>query len=325
MLTYNHAPYIQQAIEGVLEQKTTFPFELVIGEDCSTDGTREIVFSYQKKYPDIICVVTSEKNVGLKKNGIRTGKACKGKYIAFCEGDDYWHNPEKLQMQVELLEANPDVSLVHSEHDQLYVKTNKRICCFQKYCGRPKIVAGDQDDFFVEIILYIYQIITCTACVRASLLHTLHRGDAVLYKSGRFYIGDLPCWGGLSRLGRIVHMKQSLATRRVLPESMSNTANLKKCVAFKRDCGDLQLYLCKKYKIPVEKAKRVRNAYILKCNCHAIVTGDRKTVEKLHEDPQFHFSWHQELLWIIGQYRCTRVLAKFALYFWLKYVVKRLQ
>ena len=78
MITYNHAPFIAQAIEGVLQQKTNFPFELIIGEDCSTDGTREIVFEYQKKYPDIIRVITSDKNVGAKKNGIRTMKAVSG-------------------------------------------------------------------------------------------------------------------------------------------------------------------------------------------------------------------------------------------------------
>ena len=74
MITYNHASYIGQAIEGVVGQKTTFPFELVIGEDCSTDGTREIVFEYQKKFPDIIRVITSDKNVGGKKNSRRVTK-----------------------------------------------------------------------------------------------------------------------------------------------------------------------------------------------------------------------------------------------------------
>jgi glycosyltransferase involved in cell wall biosynthesis len=70
MITYNHAPYIAKAIEGVLNQKVNFPIELVIGEDCSTDGTREIVSDYQKKYPDIIRVITSDKNVGMKKKWI---------------------------------------------------------------------------------------------------------------------------------------------------------------------------------------------------------------------------------------------------------------
>ncbi len=117
MITYNHEPYIRQAIEGVLSQKTNFPFELVIGEDCSTDGTREIVFDYAKRYPDIIHVITSEFNVGMKANGKRTFDACKGKYIAYCEGDDYWNRDDKLQKQVNYMESHPECGLVCSNYD----------------------------------------------------------------------------------------------------------------------------------------------------------------------------------------------------------------
>jgi len=109
-VTYQHAHYIRDCIEGVLMQKTTFPVEYVIGEDCSTDGTREIVLEYAKKYPDKIRVVTADRNVGLKANAERCRKALRGKYAALCEGDDYWTDPLKLQKQVEFLEANPVMS-----------------------------------------------------------------------------------------------------------------------------------------------------------------------------------------------------------------------
>ena len=113
MITYNHAPFIAQAIEGVLQQKTTFPFELVIGEDCSTDNTREIVSEYHKKHPDIFRVIASDKNIGATRNSLRTLKACQGKYIAYCEGDDYWHHPYKLQKQVDYLESHQECGLVY--------------------------------------------------------------------------------------------------------------------------------------------------------------------------------------------------------------------
>jgi len=80
-------------------QKTTFPFELIIGEDCSTDGTHEIVLDYAQKYPEIIRVITSESNVGAKANAIRVHQACQGEYIAYCDGDDFWIDPLKLQKQ----------------------------------------------------------------------------------------------------------------------------------------------------------------------------------------------------------------------------------
>lgn len=109
--TYQHGPYIRDCIEGVLAQKTSFPFEYIIGEDFSTDSTREIVFEYAQRYPDIIRVVTADYNVGGKANVRRCINRTRGKYVALCEGDDYWISPLKLQRQVELMEANPDVTL----------------------------------------------------------------------------------------------------------------------------------------------------------------------------------------------------------------------
>lgn len=108
MITYNHEPFIAQAIEGVLIQETNFKVELVIGEDCSTDGTRQICETYAAQYPDRIRLLPSENNLGMMPNFIRTLKACDGKYIALCEGDDYWTDPMKLQKQVDLLEKFQD-------------------------------------------------------------------------------------------------------------------------------------------------------------------------------------------------------------------------
>jgi len=110
-VTYNHAGFIRQCIEGVLMQKTSFPFEYIIGEDCSTDNTREICQEYAQKYPERIKLITSESNVGSRQNHERTSRAARGKYIAVCEGDDYWTDPEKLQKQVDFLEQHPDYTM----------------------------------------------------------------------------------------------------------------------------------------------------------------------------------------------------------------------
>lgn len=111
IITYNQDRYIAQAIEGALGQQTDFAFEIIIGEDCSTDGTRDAVFEYQKKYPEMIRVITSEQNVGAAANSLRVREACRGKYTAICDGDDYWTDPSKLQKQVAFLEAHPEYSI----------------------------------------------------------------------------------------------------------------------------------------------------------------------------------------------------------------------
>lgn len=105
-LTYNHEKYIAQAVEGFIMQETNFAFEVIIGEDCSQDGTRKILEEYVLRYPEKIKLITSAYNVGASNNGVRVFKAARGKYIAVCDGDDYWTDPLKLQKQVDFLEEN---------------------------------------------------------------------------------------------------------------------------------------------------------------------------------------------------------------------------
>lgn len=109
--TYQHVNFIQTAIESILMQETTFPFEIIFGEDFNTDGTREIAFEYAEKYPDLIRLITADYNVQQQANHMRCLSACRGKYVAICDGDDYWTDPKKLQIQADFMEANPDYSM----------------------------------------------------------------------------------------------------------------------------------------------------------------------------------------------------------------------
>lgn len=113
MTTYNHEKFIREAIEGVLAQKADFEYELIIGEDCSQDATREICFEYQRRFPDRIRVLWSDGNV-YKCNGNerRCRHRVRGRFLAFCEGDDYWTDPFKLQKQVGLMERTGSVMCV---------------------------------------------------------------------------------------------------------------------------------------------------------------------------------------------------------------------
>ncbi|MDQ8186287.1 glycosyltransferase [Pelagicoccus sp. SDUM812002] len=136
--TYQHGPYIEQCINSILSQKTTFPIEYIIGEDFSKDGTREIVFKYAKKHPDSIRVLTADYNVGSKANGQRCIRAARGKYMALCEGDDYWTDPYKLQKQVDYLEKNKDCSICF--HASKHVQADNPI---EFFIHRPKDAPSD--------------------------------------------------------------------------------------------------------------------------------------------------------------------------------------
>lgn len=112
MITYNHADYIQHALESVLMQKTTFPYEIIIGDDCSTDETVLIIQKIQKENPDRIQLIAREKNIGICPNSYDVRCHAKGKYIAALEGDDYWIDPYKLQKQVNFLQRHPECSAI---------------------------------------------------------------------------------------------------------------------------------------------------------------------------------------------------------------------
>jgi glycosyltransferase involved in cell wall biosynthesis len=252
MITYNHAPYIAQAIECVLAQKTNFPFELVIGEDCSTDGTREIVFDYAKRYPDIIRVITSEKNVGMHKNSFRTTQACQGKYIAYCEGDDYWHHPEKLQKQADYLEANPECGLVHSDYNRHHVTTQEILYDFNKNNDNVP-----SDNLNLHEILrggkFLY-ILTVTVMVRNDMVKTLMKSDYTLYESERFFIGDTQLWAEIAYLSGTHYIHQTLATYRVMVESASKSLCPIKSLRFGMNIEELFLYMVGKYGLsPTER------------------------------------------------------------------------
>ncbi len=119
--TYNHQPYIKECLDSILMQQATFPFEIILGEDESSDGTREICIQYAEKHPDLIKlflrsrkdVIYINENATGRFNMIENLKAATGTFIAFCEGDDYWKDPLKLQKQVDLLEANPKLVACH--------------------------------------------------------------------------------------------------------------------------------------------------------------------------------------------------------------------
>lgn len=110
MTTYNHAAFIEEAIRGCLEQKTEYPFELIICDDFSTDGTREIARSWAEKHSNIVLSFQEHNTSGIRNMMDGLSRA-RGKYLAICEGDDYWSDSEKLQTQVSFLENNPEFSV----------------------------------------------------------------------------------------------------------------------------------------------------------------------------------------------------------------------
>lgn len=137
---YNHEPFITRAVESVLAQQTDFPFEIVVGEDCSTDRTREVLRNLCDRYPGRLRVLLRERNLGNIRNLTDTLAACAGDYVALIDGDDYWTSPRKLQQQADYLDAHPAFSSYACNAQVVDVSGHQTI---GTYCPDPQPQAID--------------------------------------------------------------------------------------------------------------------------------------------------------------------------------------
>lgn len=127
VITYNQEATIRQTLDSILAQKGDFDLELVIGEDCSPDGTYAICADYAKRYPDVVKLLPNEHNLGIMANFARVMKACTGDYVGICAGDDYWCDEQKLQKQLEYFKLHPDVGVVSTSGYKLLVQKNELV------------------------------------------------------------------------------------------------------------------------------------------------------------------------------------------------------
>lgn len=204
MITYNHERFIGQALESVLAQKVNFDYQITIGEDCSTDGTRAIVLDFQRRCPDRIVVLLRERNVGAVHNFAETIAVCHGQYLAILEGDDYWTSTNKLQRQVDFLDSHPDWAICCSRaevrNEPGIPSTALRAQTGTVFPRRPESALGDGQDvsgllpaaprvagtYTVEDLLSENFIPTCTVMYRWS---SQPRFPSWILRSS---LGDLP-------------------------------------------------------------------------------------------------------------------------------------
>ena len=129
-ITYNQEPYIAQALESFLAQETSFPFEILVNDDCSTDGTADIALSYQERYPDRIQAITHDQNQYSQGNmpiECFLFPKARGRYLALCEGDDYFTDPTKLQRQFDVMEADPSLAGCVHANENVQASSGKRL------------------------------------------------------------------------------------------------------------------------------------------------------------------------------------------------------
>lgn len=200
--TYNQEQSLPVTLNSLLAQKTSFPFEIVVGEDCSKDGTRAVLADYAQRYPEVIRPVYNEHNLGILGNYVSTLRQCRGKYIAGCAGDDFWNDAEKLQLQVDIMENDPGIGLVYTDVYMDSVATGEKSV---RRCKNP------QEDLFTQLLHGCF-ITAPTACFRASLLEHV---DFDGFRRLGFIMEDYPMWLTFSLYTKFYHLKRPTVTYRI--------------------------------------------------------------------------------------------------------------
>ena len=221
ILTYNQKQWIAQTIESVLAQETSYSYEIIIGDDCSTDGTSEICELYAKKY-EAIRLMSYPNNLGLIGNWVECIKATQGKYILGCAGDDYWNTPHKIQMQVDFMEEHPNCVISHTDYDKLLVNSNRLIPSYNKTNGIIPPTGFIQK----EILSGKERAAAVTFCYRAEILKKHCPLDT--YVSMNFPREDWPTMMIMSAYGDVEYIPISTATYRVGQVSITNTIDYDK-------------------------------------------------------------------------------------------------
>ncbi len=216
--TYNQEQWIRQTLDSILAQRTTYPYEIIIGEDWGTDGTRAICEEYAAKYENVI-MAPSDHNLGLVANWANCIKHGIGKYIMVCAGDDYWHNPDKIQLQVDFMEAHPECVLCHTDLDVLNVKTNKLTSNAKNRTGKQPPEGRIQK----EILSGRDFVSAVTMCWRRDAFEKYVPVEKFIEL--QFPREDWPMLLILSSYGDIRYLPISTATYRVGHESISNMLN----------------------------------------------------------------------------------------------------
>ena len=208
-LTYNHESYIRETIEGFLMQKTKFPIEVLIHDDESTDKTADIIREYENKYPDIIKPIYQFDNKyskGISVSVTYNFPRARGKYIAMCEGDDYWTDPSKLQKQVDFLEENPDFSMCFHNAMLLYEDDKSK--------NRPFTELEEREYSPIEIFSK-WTIPTASVVFRVSMYQKVSHPD--------FMYGDIVLFLNLATKGKLRAINEVMSVYRIHSAGITNS------------------------------------------------------------------------------------------------------
>lgn len=267
-ITYNHEKYIGKCLESFISQKVSFPIEIVISNDCSTDNTQEIINDFKERYPALIRDVSPSKNLGAINNFYYALSQCKGKYIAYCEGDDYWIDENKSQMQVDFLENNLEYGLCYtlskkfSQNKKTFMRSS-----FGKSCCSYKD------------LLYADLIPTQTICFRSS---DYHEYIANVHPEDRNWrMGDLPLLLWFSIKSKIFYYPFITSVYRVLSSSVNHQGSFQAGQIFLESSYDIKKFYVESFSLDYKK-EELENRYNYNLFTKAFILNDYNSFKEYY-------------------------------------------
>lgn len=212
MITYNHERFVGQAIDSVLAQEADFDYQIVVGEDGSSDSTRSVVAEYQQNYPDRITLLSDEGNLGMMPNFVRTLQACDGEYVAILEGDDYWTDPRKLQKQISYMDTCPECAIACSKVSVVYEEGADNE--YGQYWPKPEYEAPAVTSF-VDVVTRPRYIPWCSCVFRGEHVRRLPPWF------GSMPVGDSPLLALCAQHGYVYYSDEVTAAYRRHPQGVT--------------------------------------------------------------------------------------------------------
>lgn len=287
VVTYNQAATIGRTLDSILMQQCHVPFEIVIGEDCSTDDTRAICQDYAEKHPDIIRLICNERNKGIVDNYYDCLLTCRGKYIADCAGDDFWIDTQKLEKEVKVMENHPEVTMVITNW-QYYNEQTRETTPSRQQQYAP-ITHGK--DLLRAIItqqnMSVFHL--CTALYRTDIFRNAYEEDTDLFRNKTYVSEDMQVAFTMALNGDIAYLPDLTLNYSLGSGSVSNVKDSEKAFRFVQRSTELICYLADKHHLDIQDFMARR---IFELGMHAF----RSHQHKLYEETRTC-----EKKWLVGR------------------------
>jgi glycosyltransferase involved in cell wall biosynthesis len=266
-ITYNQRDSIKSVIEGFLMQAVNFPIEIIISDDSSDDGTSDLIREYARLHKKLITPIIRRQNIGQWQNLRESLSLAKGKYIAYCEGDDFWTDKNKLQKQFDFLEKNPSTSLVWTDIDIFHEKSG----LYQRGIFENNFLK--RYELFEEILINKPFLAPCTWMFKCEVADTFHKQSRDIVDGTFPFVLDLIAKGGITYLPFVS------ATYTKREESASNSQSFVKRHLFSKGVFRIQTEYASKYNVDRQTLNELKRNYYKSSWIYAFLSDDENSLK----------------------------------------------